>query len=130
MKIKTEISSLKEQDIYSLMLFALYKAKDIPEYSALSELAYILDKDSLLKLCEFYGGLTITIPTISQLEQVIYALFMFQEVDLDGKEFDKVYEAFRQKEIDANHIKDVYYLIKELLRDYKFNLGRGKDNVT
>ena len=95
MKIKTEIDLLKEQDIYSLMLFALYKAKDLPEYSALSELAYILDKESLLKLCEFYGGLTIRIPTISELEKILYALLMYQEVDLENKDFDKVYEAFR-----------------------------------
>lgn len=26
------------------------------EYSSLSELAYILDKDNLLNLCEFFGG--------------------------------------------------------------------------
>lgn len=130
MKIRTEIDLLKEQDIYSLMLFALYKAKDLPEYAALSELAYILDKESLLKLCEFYGGLTIRIPTVSELEKILYALFMYQEVDLENKDFDKVYEAFREKDIDANHVKDAYYLIKELLKDYKFNTGKGKDNVT
>ena len=34
------------------------------------------------------------------------------------------------KRIDANHVKDTYYLIKELLKDYNFNTGKGKDNVT
>ena len=67
MKIKTELENLKEKDIYSLMLFALYKAQEIPEYASLSQLAYILDKDNLLKLCEFYGGLTIKIPTVKEL---------------------------------------------------------------
>lgn len=124
MKIKTELENLKEKDIYSLMMFALYRAKDIPEYATLSELAYILDKESLLKLCEFFGGLTITIPTVDELENIIYALFMFEQIDIQGKDYTEVYEDMRNKEIDANHVKDSYLLIKELLKEYKFDTGR------
>ena len=124
MKIKTELENLKEKDIYSLMMFALYKAKDLPEYATLSELAYILDKESLLKLCEFFGGLTKTIPTVDELENIVYALFMFEQVDIQGKDYTEVYEDMRNKEIDANHVKDSYLLIKELLKEYKFDTGR------
>lgn len=124
MKIKTELQNLKEKDIYSLMMFALYKAKDLPEYATLSELAYILDKESLLKLCEFFGGLTITIPTVDELENIVYALFMFEQIDIQGKDYTEVYEDMRNKEIDANHVKDSYLLIKELLKEYKFDTGR------
>lgn len=124
MKIKTELENLKEKDIYSLMMFALYKAKDLPEYATLSELAYILDKESLLKLCEFFGGLTITIPMVDELENIIYALFMFEQVDIQGKDYTEVYEDMRNKEIDANHVKESYLLIKELLKEYKFDTGR------
>lgn len=124
MKIKTELENLKEKDIYSLMMFALYKAKDLPEYATLSELAYILDKESLLKLCEFFGGLTITIPTVDELENIVYALFMFEQIDIQGKDYTEVYEDMRNKEIDANHVKDSYLLIKELLKEYKFDTGR------
>ena len=84
MKIKTEIARLKEMDVYSLMLFALYKIKDIPEFSTLSEMAYVLDKDNLLKLCEYFGGLTIKIPTVDELQSIIYALVLYQYVDIDG----------------------------------------------
>ena len=44
--IKTKLEELKATDIYSMMLFALYKIKDIPEYSTLSGLVYILNKES------------------------------------------------------------------------------------
>ena len=44
MKTREEVAKLKDVDIYSLMLFALYKVKDIPEYATLSELAYILPR--------------------------------------------------------------------------------------
>ena len=78
MRIKEEVNKLKSQDIYSLMLFALFKLKDVPEYSSLSELVYILDKDSLLKLCEYFGGMTIKIPTIKELESMVYLLLLYQ----------------------------------------------------
>ena len=124
MKIKTELENLKEKDIYSLMLFALYKAQELPEYSALSQLAYILDKDNLLKLCEFYGGLTIRIPTITELEYLLYGLLMFQRIDIEKEKYDSVYADLKAKEIDANHVKDTYFLLKELLSNYQFNSGR------
>ena len=125
MKIKTELENLKEKDIYSLMLFALYKAQEIPEYASLSQLAYILDKDNLLKLCEFYGGLTIKIPTVKELEHLLYGLLMFQRIDIEHEDYRKVYDELKQKEIDSNHMKDTYFLIKKLLADYNFNSGRS-----
>ena len=64
MTIKEELQKLHEPDIWSLLLFVLFKIKDIPEYSGISELAYILDRKNLLKLCEYFGGTTITMPTI------------------------------------------------------------------
>ena len=70
----SNIDNLKKRDVYSLMLFVLYKLRDIPEYSSISELAYILDKDNLLRLCEYFGGITLTIPTIDELESIIYSL--------------------------------------------------------
>ena len=45
--IQASLDNLNMVDIYSMMLFALYKLNNVPEYSTLSELVYILDKDSL-----------------------------------------------------------------------------------
>ena len=84
----TELDNLRTKDIYSLILFALFKLKDLPEYSALSELAYILDKENLLKLCEFFGGMTITIPTMQELESIVYSLVLYQYVNIDGMEYN------------------------------------------
>jgi hypothetical protein len=75
MSIKTELNNLKNMDIYSLLLFTLYQCRKSDEYSSLSELAYILDKQNLLNLCEYFGGLTIQIPTIDELESLLNSLF-------------------------------------------------------
>ena len=77
-KLNNEISKLNEKETYSLILFALFKLMNIPEYSTLSELVYILDKETLLKLCGYFGGLTIKIPTIQELESIVYSLILYQ----------------------------------------------------
>ena len=68
-KRKTQIvealNSLNKTDIYSLMLFTLYKLHDDPEYTTLTELIYLLDRDSLAKFFKMYEGMTIKVPKIN-----------------------------------------------------------------
>ena len=47
----SDIDKLKDNDILSIAVFALYKMRELPEYSTLCELSYVVDKDSLLSLC-------------------------------------------------------------------------------
>lgn len=124
MNIKDELNRLKTKDIYSLMLFALYKASEIREYSTLSQLAYILDKDNLLRLCEFYGGLTIRVPTVEELETIVYALLVFQKVDIEHQSLESTLNELSVKELDIDEVENTYILMKGLLKDYNFNSGR------
>lgn len=55
-RVNNNLNALKDKDIYSLILFILYKFKDIDEYRAISELSFILDKKSLFNLCQYFGG--------------------------------------------------------------------------
>ena len=55
-RVSNNLNALKDKDIYSLILFILYKFKDIDEYRAISELSFILDKKSLFNLCQYFGG--------------------------------------------------------------------------
>lgn len=126
MKIKEEVSKLKEMDIYSLIIFALFKIKDIPEYTVLSELAYILDKDNLLKLCEFFGGMTITIPTISELESLVYSLVLYEYVDVEGKPYDEAVKIIGHSSSDLRKVKSDYVKLKDIMSQYNLT---GRDNV-
>ena len=125
MKIKTEIENLQQNDIYSLMLFALFKISGDPKQASLSQLCYILDKDNLLKLCEFFGGMTLRIPTIEELETLIYSLLMYQQIDIEHKLYEEVEKDIRTKYIDFNAVFDGYKAIKQLLAEYNFNSGRN-----
>ena len=120
MRTKQELDNLKTKDIFSLMLFALYKLKDIPEYSSLSELAYILDKNSFLKLCEYFGGLTITIPTIEELECILYSLVLYQYVDIEKIEYDEAVKLLGRKKCDLRKVKSDYLRMKNILDSYDF----------
>ena len=122
MNISSSLDKLKTADIYSLMLFVLYKLKDSEKYSTLSELSYLLDKDSLLKLCQYYGGLTITIPKISDLEKVLNGLLLFQQVDLENKDFDETISNFDMKKSERESLIDTYVEIKKTIENYRFNL--------
>ena len=124
MNIRRELDNLTTSDIYSLMLFALYKANELPEYSSLSQLSYILDKDNMLKLCEFYGGTTIRIPTIAELEVLLSALLVYQLVDIENQSLDKVLDDMKIKTGSSTEIKRHYYNIKSILSNYNFNSGR------
>lgn len=118
MTIGTEVANLKEKEIFSLVLFSMYKLRDDPKYSALSELAYLLDKKSLFNLCEFYGGLTITIPTIDELENMIYALILYQYIDIDKKEVNQALEIVSKKVKNLKAVQEAYISIKEVIKNY------------
>ena len=121
--INTELDNLKNSDILSFVLFTLYKLRESNEYSALSELAFILDKENLFKLCEYFGGLTITIPTVDDLETVLTALLLYKDVDIDKVDFDQAYLNLKDG-VDKIEIKKCYLKIKELLKDYEIS-ARG-----
>ena len=123
MNINKELNNLKSTNIYSLMLFAMYKLINIPEYSSLSELVYILDKDSFLDLCEYFGGTTIKIPTIYELKSLTYALLLYQYVNIDGMDYDEALKLIGHDSTELREVKTNYINLCEVLKNYKFDLN-------
>ena len=52
-----------DEGLYSLAMMFLYILKDDPEYAALSQLSYILDRKNFDKFIDYFGGSTIKVPT-------------------------------------------------------------------
>ena len=118
--IKKSLDQLSETDVYSMILFALYKLDDVPEFSTLSELVYTLDKDSLIKFLECFGGLTIRVPTINELKMIVNVLLLYQLVQLDGMPMEKALEELSLHEFQTKNILDTYGKICGILDSYDF----------
>lgn len=118
--LREDLNNLKMADTFSLILFVLYKLRDVEEYSAISELAYILDKDALMNLCEYFGGLSITIPTIDELESIINSLLLYQYINLDGMSYDEAVKKIGFESHQLRKIKKDYYKISKILERYSF----------
>lgn len=119
-RITAALNSMGKDDIYSLMLFTLYKMQNIPDYLALSELSYLLDGDSLTKLLSYYGGMTITIPKLRDMRLVLKALFLYQLVNIEQEDFKDSLKAVASDEFTVDEIKDTYTKILEVMSDYEF----------
>ena len=89
--IKSKLDSLHLSDIYSLILFVMYKIQDIPEYAMLSELCYLLDGANLTRLLTYFAGKTITIPTEDEFANMSKALLLYQYVNIEGKSLAEAY---------------------------------------
>jgi len=122
MRINEEVAKLRDADTYSLILFALYKLKDIAEYRELSELVYILDKNSLLNFLEYFGGLTVKVPTIEELRNIVYTLLVYEYVNIDKLSIDEAIIKLNQTEIKPFELKKNYIKLNKLLEDYNINI--------
>lgn len=120
-KIAAVLNAMKKEDVYSLLLFALYKLKDDPEYLTLSELSYILDGENLTKFLRYFGGMTLKVPTSKELRLITKALTLYQHVNLDGGNFDEAARALINDEFTRDDIKECYAKIVEVMTDYELN---------
>lgn len=107
--ILKSLEELEQPDIYSLLLFSIYKLYDVPEYSTLSELVYTLDKKNLYNFLSMYGGLTIKIPTLQELQKMLDALLLYQLIHFEKMESKDALKQF----------SNIIYSQKELLERYK-----------
>ena len=123
--IKSKLDSLHLSDIYSLILFVMYKIQDIPEYAMLSELCYLLDGANLTRLLTYFAGKTITIPTEDEFANMSKALLLYQYVNIEGKSLTEAYSNLKdttpkQKE----QISDIYLKLIPIMN--KYNIDRGQ----
>ncbi len=129
--LKTSMDSLHLSDIYSLMLFLLYKIQDIPEYATLSELCYLLDGSNITRLFTYFAGKTITIPTEEEFVIMSSALLMYQYVNLNNLSLVAAQEKLspsltaKQKE----KIMDLYLKILPIIKSYNINRGELTNRV-
>lgn len=121
-KIVEALHTLNKTDIYSMMLFTLYKMKDDPRYSTLSELAYIIEGNNLTNFLDYFGGLTITVPTLRDMRKITQAMLLYQYVNIEEKEdFKDAITVVCGDEFSKDEIKEAYDKILEVMSNYDFS---------
>lgn len=127
--IKANLNSLHLSDVYSLMLFCLYKVQDIPEYAVLSELCYLLDGSNLTRLLTYFAGKTITIPSEKDFAVLTNALLIYQYVNIDMMTLtDAVKKLGDLTAKQKDDIMDMYLQIIPVIKQYNINRGQLQKN--
>ena len=119
-KITQMIRQLKKDDIYSLMLFTLYKLRDIPDYLTLSELSYILSDDNIARFLSYFGGMTLRIPTSKDMRLITKALLVYEFVNVEEQDFGKALLEVSDDEFSKDEIKNAYLKVMEVMDNYEF----------
>jgi hypothetical protein len=123
--IKKDLNNLHLSDIYSLMLFILFKVQDIPEYATVSELCYLLDGANMTRLLTYFAGRTVTFPTEAEMATVTNALLMYQYINIDGDTFTAAQnklEKLTKKEKDS--VTELYVQLLPIMKQY--NIDRSQ----
>lgn len=122
--ITNELNEVVDEDLFTMIFFALYKLKDDMNYATLSKLSFLLDKKSLLNLVECFGGMTIKIPTMKELSIVLNALLLYSYIDLEHIDENKALKLISNENnniFSMKEIKEAYTSIKEILSRYDFS---------
>jgi hypothetical protein len=125
--IKANLDTLHLSDVYSLMLFVLYKVQEIPEYAILSELCYLLDGSNLNRLFTYFAGQTVTFPTKEEMSILTNALLLYQYVQVDGltyPEGEAKLEGLKASE--KKKVLDLYLKLLPIMANY--NIDRAQVN--
>ena len=123
--IKKNLNNLHLSDIYSLMLFTLFKVQEIPEYALTSELCYLLDGANMTRLLTYFAGKTVKFPTESEMTVVTNALLMYQYINIDGDTFTAAQnklEKLTKKEKEA--VTELYVKLLPIMKQY--NIDRSQ----
>lgn len=123
--IKKNLNNLHLSDIYSLMLFVLFKVQEIPEYAVTSELCYLLDGANMTRLLTYFAGKTVTFPTEAEMAIVTNALLMYQYINIDGETFTAAQSKLgKLTNKEKEEVTELYVKILPIMKQY--NIDRSQ----
>jgi hypothetical protein len=121
MSVHKHLDSLNNMQTYTLALFALYNFRQDSGYLVSSELACILDKDNFIKIVQHFGGTTIKIPTIDDINLMVKALLLYEMVDIEGNDFEQTVNTIsKDSNISVYNLTKVYDSLCDTMSCYNF----------
>lgn len=123
--IKKNLNTLHLSDIYSLMLFILFKVQEVPEYAVTSELCFLLDGANMTRLLTYFAGKTITFPTEAEMTVVTNALLLYQYINIDGETFTAAQNKLgKLTNKEKDKVTELYVQLLPIMKQY--NIDRSQ----
>ena len=119
--INKVLSKFKEQDVYALICGYLYEFKKIPEYSIISELAYLLNSESFVNLVNYFEGQTFTVPTKDEFQSAIKVLLLLQYYEVEGRPWKESLIEAGYETCDGKAAQLQLNKLKTCIDKYNFN---------
>lgn len=113
--ILDSLNKLQEKDVYSMLLYVLYRLKEDDRYSTLSSLMWALDKESLLNFLTIFEGVEMKVPRIVDLKMVVASLQVYQLVNMEHKSLEDALDEVKSEEIDIDELKESYLKTSKIL---------------
>ena len=114
------LSKFKEPDVYAILCGFLYEFKEIPEYSILSELTYLMDSKSFINLIKYFEGQTIRIPTKEEFQSAIKVLLLLQYFEIEKKPWRESLQLAGFQTSEGRSAQKKLDKLKETLNTYNF----------
>lgn len=114
------LSNLSDQDAYAVICSFLHDLSNEPQYSLLSELCYILDKESLKRLLKYFSGRTIKIPTQEEVSDAIQIIMLFQLHEIEHKPWKDALEAVGFTTSEGKKAHNKLNKFREIIEKYNF----------
>jgi len=79
-----------------------------------------MDDKTLIRFLQYFGGMTIKVPTLDEFEEMIRALTLYNKVQLEHEDFeDTVYHMGMGTQM-KNHVLDLYKNLCNIMGDFNF----------
>ena len=120
------LNRLNKEDALSISSSLLYSLKGYPQYSVVSELSYLLDYDSFIKMITYYGGMTIRIPSAKEVNDMLKVLLLYQYYEVENYSWDKSLRKIEASPEESSSYKNKLIQLKKVLKDQEVG-GRYYD---
>lgn len=115
------LAKFNEQDVYAILCGYLYEFKEIPEYSILSELVYLMDSKSFINLIKYFEGQTIRIPTKEEFQNTIKVLLLLQYFEIEKKPWKESLQLAGFLTSEGRSAQKKLEKLKNTLQKYNYN---------
>lgn len=110
------LEDISKEDALSIASSLLYSLRGFPQYSVVSELSYLLDYKSFIKLITYYNGMTIKIPSIDEVNDMLKVLLVYQYYEIEKLSWNEALIKAGYSTENSIEVKNKLSNLKKLLK--------------